>query len=238
MSKTVIFGTSGIGGAVAKLLVKAGRPVHLIARNEARLQSQVEELGDDLASYSVCDVTKGEAGIEKAVNDAGESLAGLCYSIGSINLKPLSRLTLESMTADFALNAGCAALAVKAASKKLEAGSGVVLFSTVAVRQGFASHAGVAMAKGAVEGLTAALSVELAPRHIRVNAIAPSLTATDLAKPLLGAKDAIGKTHPLGRVGEPEDIAPLVALLLGSESAWTTGAIIAVDGGRGRGRAT
>ena len=113
-------------------------------------------------------------------------------------------------------------------------GAGIVLFSTVAVAQGFAAHASVAMAKGAIEGLTLALAAELAPR-IRVNCIAPSLTRTPLAAALTGNEamaKAIADLHPLRRLGEPEDIAPLAALLVSDEASWITGQIVGVDGGR------
>jgi NAD(P)-dependent dehydrogenase (short-subunit alcohol dehydrogenase family) len=106
--------------------------------------------------------------------------------------------------------------------------------SSVAVAQGFPAHASVSMAKGAVEGLTVALAAELAPR-IRVNCIAPSLTRTPLAVGLTGSEtmaSAIAALHPIPRLGEPDDVAALGALLLDSEAGWITGQIIGVDGGR------
>ena len=116
----------------------------------------------------------------------------------------------------------------------VEGAASVLLFSTVAATQGFSAHASVSMAKGAVEGLVLALGAELAPR-IRVNAIAPSLTRTPLASPLTGNDSmaaAIAQMHALARLGEPEDMAPLAALLLSPSSGWITGQVIGVDGGR------
>lgn len=110
----------------------------------------------------------------------------------------------------------------------------VVLFSTVAVRQGFAFHASIGMAKGAVEGLTLSVAAELAPK-IRVNAIAPSLTRTELAESVVSNEkmaETIAGPHASQRLGEPEDIAALAAFLVSSESSWITGQIIGVDGGR------
>jgi NAD(P)-dependent dehydrogenase (short-subunit alcohol dehydrogenase family) len=112
--------------------------------------------------------------------------------------------------------------------------SSVVLFSSVAVAQGFASHASIAMAKGAVEGLTRALAAELAPR-VRVNAVAPSLTRTPLAQSFT-ANDAmaqgIAQLHALQRLGEADDVAALADFLLSRDASWITGQVIAVDGGR------
>jgi NAD(P)-dependent dehydrogenase (short-subunit alcohol dehydrogenase family) len=233
----IIGGTGGIGCAIARRLRAGGTPVHLMARDEARLTQLAGEIG---ATFGVVDVEQEGAlarGVEAAAAAAGGVLGGLCYAVGSINLKPLARLTAVDFERDFRLNAMGAALAVQAALPSLKKAPGtasVLLFSTVAVAQGFASHASVAMAKGAVEGLTRALAAELAPK-IRVNCIAPSLTRTPLAAALTANESmasAIAQLHALPRLGEADDIAPLAALLLSSESGWITGQVIGVDGGR------
>jgi NAD(P)-dependent dehydrogenase (short-subunit alcohol dehydrogenase family) len=110
----------------------------------------------------------------------------------------------------------------------------VVLYSSVAVAQGFAFHTSMGLAKGAVEGLTRSLAAELAPR-IRVNAIAPSLTATPLAEKLLANEkvtETITRNHALQRLGSAEDIAGLTDFLMSDQASWITGQVIGVDGGR------
>ena len=163
-------------------------------------------------------------------------VSGLAYCVGSINLKPVSRITDEDIERDFRLNAFGAFRAVQAALPALKASgdAAIVLFSTVAVQQGFASHVSIAMAKGAVEGLMLSLAAELAPK-IRVNCIAPSLTRTPLAPALTSNEqmaNAIAALHPLQRLGEADDVAAAAAFLLSADSAWITGQVIGVDGGR------
>lgn len=231
--KVVIYGGSGgIGAATARALAARGHALHLVGRDGDRLAALATELG---AGTTRVDVTDPDS-FARVAADAGGPLAGLVYAVGSINLKPLPRLTPADFKADFRLNAEGAALAVQAALPGLKAAeaASVVLFSTVAVAQGFASHASVAMAKGAVEGLTRALAAELAPK-IRVNAVAPSLTRTPLAAPLTRtetAATAIAQMHALPRLGEPEDAGALAAFLISAEASWITGQVIGVDGGR------
>lgn len=112
-------------------------------------------------------------------------------------------------------------------------GASIVLFSTVAVKIGLPFHTSIAMAKGAVEGLTRSLAAEFAPR-IRVNAIAPSLTNTRLAQPLISDDkrlDAAQKRHPLKQIGQPEDVAQFAVHLLNDSSQWITGQVFHLDGG-------
>ncbi|MBU3731852.1 MAG: SDR family oxidoreductase [Beijerinckiaceae bacterium] len=232
MTVLIFGGTGGIGAALARRLRAQGRSVHLVARNEANLKALASEIG---ASWTVCDVND-PAAIQKAVADAGEGLSGLAYAVGTINLKPVARLSDADFEQDFRVNALGAVRAVQAALpvfKKQDSAS-VLLFSTVAVAQGFTAHASVAMAKGAIEGLTLALAAELSPK-VRVNCIAPSLTKTDLAKALTANEtmaNAIAQMHALQRLGEADDIAPLGALLLSPDAGWITGQIIGIDGGR------
>jgi NAD(P)-dependent dehydrogenase (short-subunit alcohol dehydrogenase family) len=141
-------------------------------------------------------------------------------------------LTTADFNRDFRLNALGAALAVQAALPALKAAPGtssIVMFSTVAVTQGFAAHASVSMAKGAVEGLTRALAAELSPK-IRVNAIAPSLTDTPLASGLTSNAQMAASQ----RLGQPGDIANIAAFLISNQADWITGQVIGVDGGRSR----
>ncbi|NWG71808.1 MAG: SDR family oxidoreductase [Parvularculaceae bacterium] len=234
MARFVIIGTSGLGGTLARTLAGQGHSLHLISRGADALSELGRELG---ASFAAADVTDALA-LDAAILAAGAPLDGLAYCVGSINLKPAHRVSDSDALSDFEINALGALRAVRSALPALRASAqttaSVLLFSTVAVAQGFANHASIAMAKGAVEGLTRALAAELAPK-IRVNAIAPSLTRTPLAASMTSNEataKAIAALHPLQRLGEISDIAPLAALLLSPASDWITGQVIGVDGGR------
>merc|ERR1711924_30798 len=164
-----------------------------------------------------------------------DDINGMAYCMGDIVLKPLKRASPGDFAACFNLHVVGAAESLKAMEAQMKKNGGsVVLFSSVAVQQGFTNHAVISSAKGAIEGLTRALAAELAPK-VRVNAVAPSISHSAMAMPMLGKeamRAALAKTHPLGRVGEADDLAALAAFLLSNESSWMTGQIIGVDGGR------
>jgi NAD(P)-dependent dehydrogenase (short-subunit alcohol dehydrogenase family) len=215
------------------MLRARGYDLHLVGRNSDKLALIAGELG---ASFTAGDVNDGDLFV-RASQEAGESLDGLVYAVGTITLRGLSRLTEAEFINDFRVNAMGAALAVQASLPALKKSAGtasVVLFSSVAAQQGFGLHSSIGMAKGAVNGLTLSLAAELAPK-VRVNAIAPSLTRTPLAEKMLANEqtaEAIANMHPLPRLGTSDDMAALAVFLLSQEADWITGQVIGVDGGR------
>ncbi len=222
----VVGGSSGIGAAIIENLVQQGNTVYNMSRKVVNLPGVV---------HIAWDATQPDAQALQALPD---TLAGVAYCPGTINLKPFNRLSLDDFQKDFQVNVLGAVAVVQAVLPKLkkQEGSAVVFFSTVAVQTGMAFHASVASAKGAIEGLTRALAAEYAGSKIRFNCIAPSLTDTPLAKNLLSSdekKEAANKRHPLGRVGNAQELAQLATFLLGEQATWITGQIIAADGGMG-----
>jgi NAD(P)-dependent dehydrogenase (short-subunit alcohol dehydrogenase family) len=231
--KYLIFGATGsIGSSLAEQLVKSGNSVHLVGRNENETKNLSERLG---CTFTIADVLQNGF-IEKVKNDISD-IKGVAYCVGSIDLKPLRMVTKEDFDKCMKLNLYSAVEIIKGFQESLKKNKGsVVLFSTVAAQRGFTNHAIIASTKAAVEGLTVSLAAEFAP-NIRVNCIAPSLTNSKIAEPMLKNKvlaEGIAKAHPLKRLGEGKDSASLAKFLIMDDSSWITGQIIAVDGGRSK----
>ncbi len=214
----LIGGNTGIGKSTSELLQTSGANVFKYSKSgEGTLQ---------------LDVTKEFLELP----ELPEIIDGLVYFPGTINLKPFHRISIMDFQHEMDVNFFGAVRVLQACLKGLKRSNSasVVLFSTIAVQTGVGFHAGIASAKGAVEGLCRSLAAEWAPSKIRVNTIAPSLTDTPLASVLLSTeekKEASSKRHPLGRIGNPMDIAEAAYFLLSEKSSWMTGQVIHVDGG-------
>ena len=231
--KYLIFGATGsIGSNLAEQLYHSNQNIHLVARNEEEVKSLSEKFK---CTYSVADVLEDNF-IEKVKSQISE-VKGIAYCVGSIDLKPFRMVNEQDFNKCMKLNLYSAVEAIKGYQESLKKNKGsVVLFSTVAAQRGFTNHAIIASTKAAVEGLTVSLAAEFAP-NIRVNCIAPSLTNSKIAEPMLKNKalaDGIAKAHPLKRLGEGKDSASLAKFLITEDSSWVTGQVIAVDGGRSK----
>ncbi|MCO5949854.1 SDR family NAD(P)-dependent oxidoreductase [Mucilaginibacter flavidus] len=225
----VVGGSFGIGLSVVKFLHQQQANVFVISRSSS-------EDWPGSVQYFQADVT---GNIDDVKMFLPEKLHGLVYSVGSINLKPFSRLTETDFLNDYRLNVLGAVRIIQQALTPLKnaGGASVVLISSVAARMGMPYHASIAAAKGAVEGMALSLAAELAVQQIRVNVVAPSLTDTPLAQNLLNSpekRETSAKRHPLGKIGQVEDSSHLIAFLLSENSSWMTGQVIGVDGGIGK----
>ena len=232
-SKILIFGATGaVGSSLAKLMSSGSGACHLIGKNEEEISKLSDETGH---SYSIADVLD-ENFIEKIEQDVGEfEISGIAYCIGSIDLKPINLISKKDVLKCFSLNLFPIYDIVKKFHPSLKKNKGsIVLFSTVAVKQGFPNHSIISPAKASLEGLMVSLASELSP-SVRVNCIAPSMSNSKMASKILKnpkIAEGIAKQHPLKRVGEGKDSAALAKFLLSEESSWITGQIIGVDGGR------
>ena len=222
----IVGGSSGIGLSLVKQLQSDHNLIVANRSNEALNGLSVE--------FIPYDAENGELEVAKLP----ETLNGLVYCPGTINLRPFKGLRPEVFTRDFSINVMGAIKTLQAVLGRLqnsEVPASVVFFSTVAVHTGMPFHSSVATAKGALEGLSRSLAAELAPK-IRFNVLAPSLVSTPLAEKFLNndtKKSNAEARHPLQRIGSPEEIARMVAFLLGDQSSWMTAQTITIDGGIG-----
>ena len=216
----IIGGSKGIGNA----LVNELSPTHSII-NISRTMPEVSH--PNVTHYS-CDIL---------IDDLPEidELDGLVYCPGSINLKPVSRLSLDDFRADFEINVLGAVKSIQKYLPQLKKGANpsILLFSTVACKLGMPFHASVATSKSGVEGLVKSLGAELAPT-IRVNAIAPTVTNTQLASKLLRNEkmiENITERHPLKKFLNPEEVAAMATFLLSDNATSFSGQIFEMDCG-------
>lgn len=219
-------GTTGIGKEIVRQLVSSNHRVFVFSRN-------IPEPGHQLEGAFYFQVDCSDQTV--VYPNIAETLHGLVYCPGTINLKPFKNLKDEDFYMDWNVNFMGATKMLRnyLPALQLSGNASVLFFSTVAVQTGMAFHSSVAAAKGAIEGFARAMAAELAP-VVRVNVIAPSLTDTPLASRLInhetklqGAKDR----HPLKRIGSATEVASLALLLLDERGSWITGQILKVDGG-------
>ncbi|MGO3183242.1 MAG: SDR family NAD(P)-dependent oxidoreductase [Aequorivita sp.] len=221
MRKIIIIGGSkGIGHAIVQTLVNDCEIVNI-----SRTPSKIEHA--NLTQFQ-CDVLEDDL---PEISDADT----LIYCPGSINLKPISRLSLEDFQEDFNINVLGAVKVIKEYLPVLKKGTNpsILLFSTVAVKLGMPFHASIATSKGGVEGLVKTLAAELAPT-IRVNAIAPTVTDTDLAEKLLrneNLKQKMEERHPLKKYLDPQEVAGMAQFLISDKAKSMSGQIFEMDCG-------
>lgn len=216
----VIGGSKGIGNAILNILIDKNKVIN-ISRTTPELSHK------NLAHYN-CNVLSDDLPELEAVDT-------LIYCPGSINLKPISRLNLDNFKDDFEINVLGAVKAIQKYLPLLKEGKSpsILLFSTVAAKLGMPFHASIATAKSGVEGLVKSLGAELAPT-IRVNAIAPTVTNTELASKLLRNEkmiENITNRHPLKKFLNPDEVANMADFLISEKAASISGQIIEMDCG-------
>ena len=220
MKTIIIIGASrGIGNAIANQLSPDHKIINISRNNPDNLQNIIN-FNLDILTDTLPEI---------------EEVDALIYCPGSINLKPISRLKLDDFRNDFEINVMGAVKAIQHFLPKLKNGNNpsILLFSTVAAKLGMPFHASIAAAKGAVEGITKSLGAELAPT-IRVNAIAPTVTNTDLASKLLRNErmiENIKERHPLKKYLEPNEVAAMAKFLISDEAKSISGQTFELDCG-------
>ena len=232
----LIFGaTGGIGSALARRLSAKGWRLALSARGQERL----EILGRELNAHSEAAAATDAKSVEHAFTTAYEKFGrvdGVVNCSGSLLLKPAHLTTDEEWSHTLNANLTTAFHVLRAAASRMmrSGGGSIVLMASAVAQRGMINHEAIAAAKAGVVGLAQSAAATYARYNIRVNCVAPGLTRTPLTESLTkneASLKASAALHPLGRIGEPHEVASAIAWLLDPEQCWVTGQVIAVDGG-------
>jgi len=232
---------SGIGRAYALALAHEGASLALVGRRKKLLEKVAAEIGSS-ALVVAADVShKGEAEriVQQTVSHFG-SLNVLLNNAGVLHIGTAEQITEEQWDETFNVNVRAVWLlsrAVLPAMRKAGGGSIINMASVLGIN-GARNRAAYAASKGAVVLLTKCMAIDYGQEQIRVNAIGPSFIETELTAAVISkAPDPNAvraeriSVHPLGRLGQPQDIAGLAVYLASDESSWVTGSIFPVDGG-------
>ncbi len=233
----LVFGaTGGVGGALSRQLKEGGNEPVLIARNSAKLQSMAQDLGATAHAIDCRNWEQVEALVAR-LSSEGEPIDGVAVCVGSLLLKPAHLTRKEDYEATLETNLSVAFGILRAVVRPMmRAGGSIVFVSSAAARIGIANHEAIAAAKAGLIGLTLSAAATYAGRGIRVNCVAPGLTETPLTAGLTAnesGRRASEAMHPMGRLGQPEEVARAIAWLLDRSQSWVTGQTIGVDGGLG-----
>ena len=231
---------SGIGRATSILISRLGGSILGVDQNAEGLQQLLEDLSGTGHRQHVCDLRDLESISKWMTNEAQQSgrFHGLVHAAGLPCIMPLRTLKPENYRDIFTINTEAAlALAQTFQSRKVheETGGAIVFISSVMALVGSPTVTGYSMSKAALIGMAKSMALELAPKRIRVNCVAPGFVRTPMQNQVAKfwdqeQEDRITQLHPLGW-GEPEDIANAITFLLADTGKWITGSVLTVDGG-------
>jgi NAD(P)-dependent dehydrogenase (short-subunit alcohol dehydrogenase family) len=231
----VLGATGGIGTALCRSLNASGARLALAARDQERLDGLSAELdGSWSKTLDATDFGQVDEFVKSAAGEFGH-IDGVVNLVGSILLKPAHATTEDQYRQTIAANLDSAFAVVRAGAKAMSrTGGSIVLMASAAARVGLPSHEAIAAAKAGVIGLGRSAAATYAAKGIRVNVVAPGLVDTPMSAGITGNPMMLKASegmHPLGRIGQPEEIAEVVSWLLRDSSGWVTGQVIGVDGG-------
>ncbi|MHC5064458.1 MAG: SDR family NAD(P)-dependent oxidoreductase [Planctomycetota bacterium] len=231
----VIGAAGGIGSSLVKRLASGGSRLVLAGRNESLLTDLAREVGEHLVySMDARSFEETDSCLQAAAEYADGNLAGAALCVGSVVLKPAHATSHQLWQSILDDNLTCAFALVRSAARFMRGGGSVVFCSSAAASLGMPNHEAIAAAKAGIEGLARSAAAAHAARNLRFNAVAPGLVNTKLAAGITSNPKALEQSermHPLGRIGQPEEVAAAIAWLLDPANSWITGEVLHIDGG-------
>ncbi|MFJ1765389.1 SDR family NAD(P)-dependent oxidoreductase [Amycolatopsis sp. NPDC088138] len=230
-------GGRGVGASVAGLLATAGARIVLTGRSAESLQAVADGLpgGAEIIPADLAAAGEPERVLDAAIGRAGR-LDVLVNNAGAENFTAADQLTEAEADELWRLNSRAPLLLAGRAAAHMagHGGGSIVNVSSVLSRRAVAGQTLYATTKGAVDGLTRALAAEWGPQGVRVNAVSPSVTRTDMSAAAFTDPDLnriLTAQYALSRLGEPEDVAQAVLFFASPASSFVTGQLLSVDGG-------
>lgn len=236
--------SSGIGRAAAALFAKSGATVVAVGRNEKELKLLVAEVKDAEGTIRahLADVRE-DSNLERIVADCIQKhkrIDVLVNSAGIIKNGTLENTTLDEWDRMMNINLRSVFMLAQRCLPHLIASKGnIVNVSSVAGTRAFPNVFAYCVSKAAVDQFTRCAALELGPKGVRVNAVNPGVVVTNLHKrggmeeqAYTAFLEHSTETHPIGRVGKPDEVAELICYLASDKAGWITGATYAIDGGR------
>ena len=220
----IIAASSGMARATCHLLEDKGHQVFKTARTHDKIKAD--------ALVDACDFDQVDSVFDHALERFGVIDGVACFA-GSLLLKPAHLTTKENYTDVIQSSLTTAFAVTRSAGKYMKNGS-VVLIGSAASAIGLANHEAIAAAKAGVVGLAKSAAATYAASNLRFNVVSPGLTVTPLTQRLTSTPQSLKYSlamHPLGRLGQPEDVAQAVVFLLDPANSWITGQVLTVDGG-------
>ncbi len=227
----IIAGSTGtLGSAVAEELAK-NNEIFLIGRDEDKLKQQSSKYS---CNYELLNLSNTIEPREfTKVIDSDIEINGLVNCIGSILIKPLHGTSLEEFNDVITTNLFSSYYLLASFARRMKNGS-AIFFSSVAGSKGLSNHEAISAAKAGIEGFARSAAATYAKDNLRVNVIAPSIMDSNMSQKILSteaAREVSKNMHPISKIGDTDDILPVIKWLLSSDAKWVTGQTIRVDGG-------